>query len=726
VEVLSPAPADPFSLSNVAIASVLLSTPGMSGGEMQMVKTEGVVTYKGPQMLCLQDKDSGMRVFLRRASGGAINPGDRVQVVGLALQDGFSPKLAQALVRKVGRADLPPAGEIDFMQNWTQSGQDATRAQMDATYEGRDTTDSAIRMEFRNEATKRPFYAYLPATFPWPASLLPGSRVRLRGVIKFQVEEPLDANQVVTAFEMYLNSPADIQVLEQPSWWTARHTLWVVGGLGAVLFVSLGWISALREIVQRQTRSLQQENEERKLAQACLAAANAALRQENLERRQAEADLRQSEEHSRLIAEKSRTLSQAIEQSPVSIIITNPEGNITYVNSKFTAASGYSFEEAVGRNPRFLRSGELPAEEYEKMWKTIGAGGVWHGILHNRKKNGELYWESATIAPVVDKAGKITSFLAVKEDITAMKKAEADLARAHDELVKASRQAGMAEVATNVLHNVGNVLNSINVSATLIDEQVRKSSMADVRRLAELLARHATDLATFFTRDPKGQLIPGYIGQLAEKLLAEQTSMLGETSSLRRNVEHIKEIVAMQQSYARACGVLETIQVADLLDDVLRMNEGSFARHNLEIVRDYGPLPKICTDKHKLLQILINLVRNAKYACDESGRSDKQVILRTTNGENRVKITVLDNGIGIPQENLTRVFNHGFTTRKNGHGFGLHSGALAAKELGGKLTASSNGHQLGAAFTLELPCQPPSQNVQPAFHNPEPDTTTTL
>jgi PAS domain S-box-containing protein len=716
VEVIDPGPAEPFSLPKVAIASVLLSTPGITGGQMQMVRTEGVVIYKGPQMLCLQDKDGGMRVFLQQASTN-INPGDQVQAVGLALPDGFSPKLVQALVRKIGQADLPAAGNIDFMENWSQTSQDTTRGQVDAIYEGHVTSDSATRMEFRCEATKRDFYAYLPTAFPLPSSLLPGSRVRLRGVIKFQVEEPLDANQVVTSFEMYLNSPAEMEVLEHPSWWTARHTLWVVGGLGTVLVVSLGWIGALRGTVRRQTRALQQENAERKQAQAELAAANAALRQENLERKQAEADLRQSEEHSRRIAEKSRTLSQAIEQSPVSIIITNPDGDITYVNSKFTAASGYSFAEVAGQNPRLLKSGELPAEEYEKMWKTIKGGGEWHGILHNKKKNGELYWESATIAPVFDEAGKINCFLAVKEDITAIKQAEADLERAHNQLVKASRQAGMAEVATSVLHNVGNVLNSINVSATLIDEQIRKSRIVDLRRLAQLLEEHAADRAAFLSSDPKGQKIPAFVGQLAEKLGAEHAAMLEETSSLRRNVEHIKEIVAMQQSYARVCGVFETIQVTDLLDDVLRMNEGSLSRHNVKVVRDYSPLPKICTDKHKVLQILINLVRNAKYACDDSGRNDKQLIIRATNGGDRVRIAVIDNGVGIVPENLTRVFNHGFTTRKDGHGFGLHSGALAAKELGGRLTAYSPGHQLGAAFTLELPCQPPNHNEMTTFHD---------
>jgi PAS domain S-box-containing protein len=836
IEVINPGPADPFLLPNVAIASILRFSPGAARGQTQMVRSEGIVTYKGPQMLCLQDQDSGMRVFLQRESTD-INPGDRVQVAGLALPDGFTPKLVQALVRKTGRGDLPAAGVVDFMQNYMQSSQDATRRQVDAIFEGQGASDSALKLELRCESTKRDFHAYLPATASLPPSLLPGTRVRLRGVTKLQVEEPLDANQVVTAFEMYLNSPADIQVLEAPSWWTARHTLWAVGGLGSVLIVSLGWISALRRQVRLQTRALELENAERKRAQAELAGANDTLQKENLERKQAEADLRRSEALSRQITDRVRILAQAIEQCPVSVVITDPAGRITYINQKFTQTTGYSFQEVAGQNPRILKSGETPREEYQLMWETVSAGQEWHGIFHNRKKNGELYWESASIAPVYDEAGQITHFLAVEEDITerkqteaalarerhlletllensadciyfkdresrivrcsksqrqrygdgvadligktdfdlfteeharpafedeqeiirsgrpligkveremtkdgreswaltskmplrnqageivgtfgiskditAIKKAEAELERAHKELVHASRMAGMAEVATSVLHNVGNVLNSINIAATLAGERLRQSRVADVRRLAQLLESHAEDLAAFLTRDPKGRKVPQFLGHLAEVLGSEQTAVLEELTSLRGNVEHVKEIVAMQQSYARVAGVFENIQLADLLEDTLRMNAGALARHDVKVVRDYNALPLVNTDKHKVLQILVNLVRNAKYACDDSGRRDKQVTLRTTNGKGRVRIDVIDNGVGIAPENLTRIFNHGFTTRKDGHGFGLHSGALAANELGGSLTVHSDGPGLGAAFTLELPCQRPGDN----------------
>ncbi len=180
--------------------------------------------------------------------------------------------------------------------------------------------------------------------------------------------------------------------------------------------------------------------------------------------------------------------------------------------------------------------------------------------------------------------------------------------------------------------------------------------------------------------------------------------MTGELESLRRNVEHIKEIVAMQQSYARVSGIKEIINLNELVEDGLRMSEGGLNQHRVEVVREFTALPPMNVEKHKILQILVNLVRNAKHACQESERTDRRLTVRTVLVGERVRISVMDNGVGITPENLIRIFNHGFTTRKDGHGFGLHSGALAAREMGGSLTVHSAGHNQGATFTLELPC----------------------
>ena len=278
-----------------------------------------------------------------------------------------------------------------------------------------------------------------------------------------------------------------------------------------------------------------------------------------------------------------------------------------------------------------------------------------------------------------------------------------DLEATHRQLLDISRQAGMAEVATSVLHNVGNVLNSVNVSATLVSDVVRRSKAPNLAKLGDLLEEHRDELARFLEEDPRGRVVPSYIASLADSLAAEQRHIIAELDALRKNIDHIKDIVAMQQSYAKTSGVVETFPVSELVEDALRMNIGSLARHDVEIIRDYQVDLPVSVDKNKVLQVLVNLIRNAKYACDESGRIDKSVTLRTTREGREVSIAVIDNGVGISAENLTKIFAHGFTTRKDGHGFGLHSGALAAKELGGSLSAFSDGAGKGATFELRIP-----------------------
>jgi len=261
----------------------------------------------------------------------------------------------------------------------------------------------------------------------------------------------------------------------------------------------------------------------------------------------------------------------------------------------------------------------------------------------------------------------------------------------------------MAEVATSVLHNVGNVLNSVNVSSSVIADKIRKSKVASLAKVVALLKEHENDLGNFFGNDPKGKQLPAYLASLASHLAQEQQDILSELKTLGNNIMHIKEIVTTQQNYAKTVGMTEKLAVVDLVEDALQLNKGAMTRHNISIVRDFADVPPILTEKHKVLQILVNLIRNAKYACDDQGADDKKITLRVANGDGRVKISVGDNGIGIAPENLTCIFNHGFTTRKEGHGFGLHNGAIVAKELGGSLTASSDGPGRGATFTLELP-----------------------
>lgn len=282
-----------------------------------------------------------------------------------------------------------------------------------------------------------------------------------------------------------------------------------------------------------------------------------------------------------------------------------------------------------------------------------------------------------------------------------------ELKDTQSELLDTARQAGMAEIATNVLHNVGNVLNSVNISADLVTRKLRSSKAQGLGKAMQLINAHQDDLGVFLTQDEKGKLLPGYLNQLVDAIALEQQGMTDELAQLSKSVDHIKDIVATQQSYAGANSLMEPLHISELLEDALRMNAGALTRHHVTVVKEYGDVPQVMGDKHRLLLILINLISNAKYAMTDLSNRPRQMTLGVKVVEDTIlQISVKDDGEGIAPENMTRIFAHGFTTRKEGHGFGLHSCALAAIEMNGHLTAHSDGPGKGALFTLQIPLKP--------------------
>jgi PAS domain S-box-containing protein len=411
--------------------------------------------------------------------------------------------------------------------------------------------------------------------------------------------------------------------------------------------------------------------------------------------------------------ENQTLLEAVIANLPVALLASDASGRVTHYNR--AAADLFSIADAAAdqagstcgyplRGEVYLADGTTPVPREQRPLARalrgetirdlemviVPVGSTPRTTLSNARQ---------LAAPDGQTLGAVT----VLQDITERKLADLELERVHKQLMTASRQAGMAEVATNVLHNVGNILNSINISASRVAERLKQSKAPGLRRVAALLQEQGDQVGAFLASDQRGKRIPDYLAALGAQLVADQAAALEELGSLRDNLEHIKDTVTMQQSYAKLCGVTETVKVADLVEDSLRLNAGAFVRHGVTLRREFGDVPPITVDKHKVLQILVNLVRNAKYACDESGRKDKLLTLRIEPIPSGVRISVIDNGVGIAAENMGRLFTHGFTTRQSGHGFGLHSGALAAQELGGTLRAESDGPGLGAAFILELP-----------------------
>jgi PAS domain S-box-containing protein len=320
--------------------------------------------------------------------------------------------------------------------------------------------------------------------------------------------------------------------------------------------------------------------------------------------------------------------------------------------------------------------------------------------------DGEVRWTVLTVRYFLDAATGERQEIGTLVDITDRKKAEQELEAIHKQLLETSRRAGMAEVAVNVLHNVGNVLNSVNVSCSLIDSRVRQSRLDGIDRVAELLQAHEANLADFFTADPRARKLPGFLTQLAASLRGDQAAILSELALLSKNINHIKEIILVQQSAAKNIGgVREAFSLEALIEDALRIDGEGLSRAKVEVVRRFVPMPPVTAEKHKVLQILVNLIRNARQSLAESAKEPRRLTVWTRVEDASAYVIIEDNGMGIAEENLSRIFAHGFTTRHDGYGFGLHSGALAAEDLGGSLTVHSDGVGRGAAFTLKLPIE---------------------
>ncbi len=291
----------------------------------------------------------------------------------------------------------------------------------------------------------------------------------------------------------------------------------------------------------------------------------------------------------------------------------------------------------------------------------------------------------------------------------------AERARLEARLLETSRQAGMAQVATGVLHNVGNVLNSVNISANLLrDALTANPQLKLLKQAADLMRAQGETLPRWLADDERGRLVPKLVMEVSDQLAAGQPETHRELDHLVQNVDHIKQIVAMQQSYAKAGGVMQTVRPADLFEEATRLAQASADRHGVRITPYFASTPQMETDRHQVLQILVNFITNAVQAVKARPDGDRRITLHLAHEAGKIVFTVEDNGAGIAGENLQKIFQHGFTTRKDGHGFGLHSGALAARNLGGKVRVQSDGPGRGARFSLDLPLRAPAALPQAA------------
>jgi PAS domain S-box-containing protein len=584
-----------------------------------------------------------------------------MEAIGFPALGEYSPVLEDSRFRKTGSGVSPTAIKTTVERLLRQGTNDSLVVELAARL--LQNTPRSANPQLVLQDGPITFIAQLETPVPGreiPA-LKSGSLLRVTGICSIQG----DQMHRPTALRLLLRQPADVVILETPPWWTVRHALMLAGGLMLVIMAALTWIVLLRRQVRAQTEVIRRQLEEEVALEA----------------------------RYRELFENANDL----------LLTLDMNGQCTVVNREVEQFYGLDRKQILGKNLGDLVVSDHRSQIQEQI-QLLTTGAELHRFEVNAMRGDGNMAVLDFRMRMIEKNGRQMGIQATARDVTERK-------RTHAELLRTSRLAGMAEIATGILHNVGNVLNSVNVSTTLVSDRLQQSKIPDLVKAAAMLQDHADDLTCFLTQDPKGRILPSYFIHVADHLAKEQAILLEEVQSLTKNIGHIKEIVVMQQSYAKVSGVIESHPVVELAEDALQMHVDSFSRHGIKVVRQYQEVPPVRVDKHKVLQILLNLLNNARQAMDEnSGNAEKRLVVSIArSNQDRVALAVQDNGIGISPENLTQIFRHGFTTKRDGHGFGLHLGALSAKEMGGALNVFSDGIGRGARFVLELPIEKESR-----------------
>jgi PAS domain S-box-containing protein len=420
-------------------------------------------------------------------------------------------------------------------------------------------------------------------------------------------------------------------------------------------------------------------------------------------------------------------LQDFIDHSPAAIYLKDCDGRYLMVNGRFEVFYGFSRNQILGKKDSELLPPEIARPLMENDQQVLRSG-----TTHQFEE--ELPWNNDGVHtfisakfPLRSAMGGIEGLCGVSTDITDRKRAEAALQRANEELeqrvaerteqlhaaqqelLDRARHAGMAEIANSILHNLGNALTGITVSSTVLRERIQGVPIASLGRAAALLLeRPAAELGAFLTEDERGRQLPEYLSKLHIRLEEERKLLLTECSVLATKIEHATSVIATQQNYARSrIRLSEKARLRELLEDAVRLC--AVGDHIDKILqREYEEEEPEFYDRHVIVQILVNFISNAKNAVRERpGNTQPQITLSVRQDPQQTAVAVSDNGVGFDESVKPRLFTHGFTTRAKGHGFGLHSSALSAQALGGRIEAHSDGPGLGARFELILPRTPP-------------------
>jgi signal transduction histidine kinase len=348
------------------------------------------------------------------------------------------------------------------------------------------------------------------------------------------------------------------------------------------------------------------------------------------------------------------------------------------------------------------------------------AQAAWAGALQDSSQlhvpfritrpDGKIVYLDSLATVVTDPHTSYRRLVGITLDISQRVDAGRRERRLQRQLREASHQSGMAEVATGVLHNVGNVLNSLGVAASTVQIRLKESQFDRVEQVAAMLDAHRDALGDFIANDPRGRRLPEYLSALGVRLKKDAEELRQETDAIRGHVQYLCEIVQAQQSFAHVGSAEEAVDVRELVDTALTLKAQELK--GVQIERDIAKIPEILTDRFKLLQIIVNFIANACDALAGNDSGARRIAIRAQLVDGQLEIAVDDSGAGIRAELLSRIWEFGFTTKPHGHGFGLHSSAVAAQQLGGTIAGNSPGPRLGASFRVTIPVRVAPDSVR--------------
>ena len=427
--------------------------------------------------------------------------------------------------------------------------------------------------------------------------------------------------------------------------------------------------------------------------------------------------------------EQVKLQSAALHHAANAIAITDEKGAVMWVNPSFTELTGYSLNEIYGRNLKVLKSGKHDHAFYRNLWETIRSGNIWEGETINRKKDGSLYTEHQTIAPVLDAKGKISNFIAIKQDISDRKKAEEELSayrqtleqmvenrtrelkQAQERLISQAMEAGMAQVAAMGLHNIGNAVTPMNVLMDALQKNEIEEISHYLQKCYLELKNHASELDDYINRQARGKQVFAYLGELIDSLITQNRKQADTFNRMEKALAYISEILSLQQTYAsRDQEAKELVDLNDLIEDAIRMQMGALEKRKIFVKKQFTDrLPKLLIDKNRLMQVVVNFIKNSYEAIDarQNHTGEKEITFSSFMENGHVGFRISDNGIGIDPENIEKIFEFG-KSRKGSTGFGLHYCKMCVEANDGKISFNSPG--LGKGATVSVRFKPDEGN----------------